>query len=195
MHGRAWGREEAIAALERPTRRESQDPEALWDHLHLAIGSTVADVGAGTGFFALPAARRVGAEGKVYAIDLSTELVGLIGERARAQDLPQLVEVQSTLERIPLPSAIADVVLLANVLHDIPDSTLAEAVRLLEPEGRLVNLDWKKEETPGGPPVGVRLSPEDASERLADAGLEVVESWEFGPFHYALLLRRRSTSR
>lgn len=195
MHGRAWGREEAIAALESPTRRESQDPEALWDHLHLAPGSTVADVGAGTGFFALPAARRVGAEGKVYAIDLSTELVGLIGERARAQDLPQLVEVQSTLERIPLPSAIADVVLLANVLHDIPNSTLAEAVRLLKPEGRFVNLDWKKEETPGGPPVGVRLSPEDASERLADAGLEVVESWEFGPFHYALLLRRRSTSR
>jgi ubiquinone/menaquinone biosynthesis C-methylase UbiE len=97
--------------------------------------------------------------------------------------------LQSTVTSIPLPDAVADVVLLANVLHDIPDPTLAEAVRLLKPLGRLVNVDWKKSKTPGGPPPRIRLTPEAAGRRFARHGLRTEETWEFGPWHYALLLR------
>ncbi|MEM0129406.1 MAG: methyltransferase domain-containing protein [Thermoplasmata archaeon] len=190
MHGRAWSREEAVAVLESPDRRATQNPVALWDAVGLRPGETVVDVGAGTGFFALPAAERVGPEGRVYAVDLSAELVALIEERARRRGLPAVRVVQSTPDRIPLPDRIADVVLLANVLHDIPRSTLTEAVRLLRADGRMVNVDWKKAETPGGPPVEVRLSPAEAVERLRAAGLVVKRQWEIGPYHYALLLHR-----
>jgi ubiquinone/menaquinone biosynthesis C-methylase UbiE len=190
MVGRGWTKEEAVAALEAPDRAATQDPEALWTHVGLKVGETVAEVGAGTGFFARVAARRVGTGGRVYAIDLSPELVELLRERRDQDGMPQLIPVQSTLTSIPLESAIADVVLLANVLHDIPPSTTSEAVRLLRPDGRFVNLDWKKVETPMGPPLSVRLTPEEAARRLEAEGLETVDRWEVGPWHYGILLRR-----
>ena len=194
MARRAWSREEAIRTLESPARRATQDPEQLWDRVGLGPGETVVDVGAGTGFFAIPAARRVGSEGHVYAVDLSEELVELLSERADQEGLAQLSPVRNSVGAIPLPSALADVVLLANVLHDIPASTLREAVRLLKPQGRFVNLDWKKEETPGGPPLEIRMTPAEAAALLAPHGLSTVERWEVGPWHYALLLRQAPAS-
>jgi ubiquinone/menaquinone biosynthesis C-methylase UbiE len=190
LAGRAWTRKEALGALEAPERRQSQDPEVLWTRVGLKLGATVVDVGAGTGFFAVAAARRVGPEGRVYAADLSDELVELLRERRDRESLPQLLPLRNTLTSIPLPSAVADVVLLANVLHDIPESTLTEAVRLVKLRGRFVNVDWKKEETPGGPPLEIRLTPDEAEQLLEKHGLETVERWEFGPWHYALVLRR-----
>ena len=165
----------------------------VWDHARLTTGETVVDLGAGTGFFALVAARRVGAVGRVYAVDTSEELVGLLRERRTQEGLPQLVPVLSTPGTIPLRSNIADALLLANVLHDVPSSTVAEAVRLLRPGGRVINVDWKKEDTPGGPPFELRLRPEDAAARFAEHGLELDGVWELGPWHYGLTLHRPET--
>lgn len=190
---RGWSRAEALAWLESPDRRATQDPDRVWDRAGLKPGETVVEVGAGTGYFAVSAARRVGASGRVYAVDISGELVELLHERRSSEQLPQLVPVRSTTESIPIESGVADVLLLANVLHDIPPSTLSEAVRLLRPAGRAVNVDWKKEETPGGPPLGIRMTPAEASALLSEHGLTEVDRWELGPWHYGLTLRRAST--
>ncbi len=188
--GRGWTRADALAIFEAPDRRSTQDPAKLWTRVGLRPGQTVVDLGAGTGYFAAEAARRVGPEGRVYAVDLSTDMLDLLRERRDREAMPQLYPVQSTVDSIPLESGLADVVLLANVLHDVPPATVSEAVRLLKPDGRLVNVDWKKTDTPGGPPLPIRLSPAEATRRLKRAGLETVESWEFGPWHYGILLRR-----
>jgi SAM-dependent methyltransferase len=131
----------------------------------------------------------------VYAVDISRELVDYIASRSREEHLPQLATVESTVATIPLPSGIADVVLLATVLHDISASTVAEAVRLLRPSGRLIDLDWKKVDEPVGPPLTIRLSPAEATVLLAHHGLHVVDSWDPGPAHYALALSRAPTKR
>lgn len=191
---RGWTREEALARLDAPERHRAQDPDRMWQKAGLASGETVADVGAGTGFYALPAARIVGAEGRVYAIDLSEELVALLAERRDAQRLPWLQPVHCSAEHIPLDAGIADVVLLANVLHDLPPRMIAEAARLLRPSGRLVNVDWHRRATEAGPPLEIRLTPEAAASRLAELGLKEAERWEIGETHYAGLFRpaRRS---
>jgi ubiquinone/menaquinone biosynthesis C-methylase UbiE len=181
--------------LESPARRASQDPEEVWKRVGLRPGDVVADVGAGTGFFAFPAAARVGRSGHVYAIDLSSDLVDLLRTRRDEESLPQLHPIRNTVSSIPLPSAVADVVLLANVLHDFPPSTITEAVRLLKPEGRLVNIDWKKQSTPSGPPLSIRLSPDQAAGLLGKRGFQEVDRWEFGPWHYGLILRRSPRNR
>lgn len=167
------------------------DPDAVWKEVGLLPGSVVVEVGAGTGFFAFPAARRVGPTGKVYAVDISRELVDLLRERAVSEHLPQVEAVESSATSIPLPSGLADVVLMATVLHDVPGSTVAEAVRLLRPGGTFVNLDWEIWESPMGPPLEIRLTPEQAAERLAEAGLGLERSWKVGPYHYGQVLRRR----
>lgn len=176
--------------LDDPGRVANQDPERFWRRVGLRPGMVVADVGAGTGFYAFPAAEQVGPTGRVYAVDVSSELVELIGERAAERRIGTVVAVRSTPTKIPLASSIADVVLLANLLHGIPPATVDEAIRLARPGGRLVNVDWKKQPTPGGPPVEHRLSSEEAARVLEGHGLRLTDSFDVGPYHYALVFER-----
>lgn len=187
---RPWSRQEAIDTLEAVDRVGVLDPVSFWDRAGLRPGASVVDAGSGTGYFAVPAARKVGIEGHVYAVDISRELVDYIAGRSRDGHLPQLAAVESTVDTIPLPSGIADVVLLATVLHDISSATVAEAVRLLRPSGRLIDLDWRKVDQPEGPPLEIRLSPSEATALLAHHGLRGVDSWEPGPLHYALVFSK-----
>ncbi|MGC2788969.1 MAG: class I SAM-dependent methyltransferase [Thermoplasmata archaeon] len=192
MHEAVWTREQAIAALEDPTRSASEDPQALWQRAGLAEGMSVAEVGAGSGFYSFPASDLAGSSGRVVAIDVSAELVEMMRERARAEHRLNLEVRLSEPGRIPLPDAIADRVLLANVLHGIPPATVKEAVRLLRPGGRLIDLDWKKEPTSRGPPVAHRLAASVARRTLERYGLRAVEEWDAGPYHYVVMLEKPS---
>ena len=153
------------------------------------------DVGAGSGFFSFPAARAVGPSGRVFAVDISRELVEMVRERCVELDLRNVQAVLSTQQRIPIEDAIADVVLLANVLHGLSPLTLDEAVRLLRPGGRLVDVDWKKTATEEGPPVAHRLSETEASRALSGRGLHRRRSFELGPSHYVLVFERPPPAR
>ncbi len=199
MHESVWHRAEAVAWLDDPTRRGREDPETLWDRTGLAPGMTVVDVGAGTGYYDWSASDRVGATGCVYAVDVSPELVALVRERARAQGRRNVRAVRSRPDRIPLPGRVADRVLLANLLHGVAPTTVREAVRLLRPGGRLLDVDWAKRPTPNGPPVEHRLSATEARRALEAYGLRALTTAPHGPEHYVVILEKpaglRSRSR
>jgi SAM-dependent methyltransferase len=195
MHEQRWSRARALEVLEGPERTREQDPRRLWRQVGLARGQTVVDVGAGSGFFTFPAAEAVGPTGRVFAADVSPDLVELIRERAAERGLAQVTPVLSTPDRLPVASGVAHVVLLANVLHGIPPSTVREAVRTLRPDGRLVNIDWKRAPTPGGPPVEHRLTEAEATRALEGHGLRRIASDSLGPSHYLLVFERGSTRR
>jgi ubiquinone/menaquinone biosynthesis C-methylase UbiE len=190
MNEASWSRADAVTVLDSPERRSSQDPDRLWRRVGLKLGETVVDVGAGSGFYAFPAAAAVGPTGRVYAVDVSRELVELVRERAASRNVPNVEAVLSTPTHIPIEDAVADVAILANVLHGIPSKTVEETVRVLRPGGRLVNVDWKKESTPEGPPVRHRLTAAEATVTLSAHGLASVDSFELGPYHYVLVFER-----
>lgn len=192
MHEAVWTREQALAVLEGPERRGSENPRTLWTRVGLRAGMTLVDVGAGTGYYSLPACERVGPTGRVYAVDVSGPLVQLLRERAVGR--PNLTVVRSRPSRIPLANGIADRVLLANLLHGVPPQTVAEAVRITRPGGRLVDVDWRKEPTEWGPPVAHRLSAAEAGGVLEGYGLTVVHASPFGPAHYVVVGEKRSPS-
>jgi SAM-dependent methyltransferase len=190
MHEATWSRADAVAVLDAPERRSNQDPDLLWRRVGLKPGDIVVDIGAGSGFFTFPAATAVGPNGRVYAVDVSRELVELIRERAESAQVRNVEPVLSSPSRIPIEDATADVVMLADVLHGLPPKTLDEAVRLLRPGGRLVDVDWKKRSTPEGPPVEHRLSVPEATGALRERGLTRVDSFDLGPSHYVLVFER-----
>lgn len=190
-----WSRAEAVARSDGPGRIRRREAEELWDLVGLAETETVVEVGAGVGDFSFPAARRVGPHGCVYAVDVSRDLLGVLTNRlAGAGPLP-LTGVQSTPDRIPLASRIADVVLLANLFCDAPAGTIREAVRLLKVGGRFVVVDWERRASAGGPPVSVRLSRARARAWLLAAGLHPVAERAFGRSRYILVATRSSPAR
>lgn len=186
-HELGWSRQQALGRLETPERLRSHENRQLWEMVGLDRGERVVDVGAGTGYFAFAAGRVVGRHGRVWAVDVSPELIDLIGERRVRWRLPQVHPVLSRVERIPLATGSADAVLMANLLHGAPPSTLSESARLVRDGGRFVVVDWDKEGTGHGPPLRRRLSPAEASGRLATVGLTTVAHGRLGSDHYVLV--------
>lgn len=174
--------------LHDPERRAWQDPDRILPALGLAEGMTVADVGCGTGFFALPAARLVGASARVYGVDMQEAMLWTLLDRVREAGVTNVMPVPSLEEVIPLPDDHVDFALLVNALHEVKgDGALLEVHRVLRPAGRFGVVDWKKEEMERGPPVDHRVSLEEAKTRLRRNGFQG-ETVEVGPFHYGLRL-------
>lgn len=176
------------ALLDTKERRSFQNPEQILERAGIKCGMNVADIGAGTGFFSIPAAKIVGSEGKVYAVDIQSEMLAKLGEKARMEGAENIQSVPSKENEIPLRSESMDAALLIDVFHELEgDATLREAHRLLKEEGKLVVVDWKKEATPHGPPIEERLSEDEAKQKLEKAGFEFERSFETGPYHYGLI--------
>ncbi len=169
-----------------------QNPEEVLDALGLRPGQTLIDLGCGDGFFTIPAARRVGEAGAVYALDASPEAIQIVARKASQEQLRNVKVELGDAEQEVLCPRCADVLLLANVLHDFahPLKVLANARQMLKPDGVLADLDWKKEESQvHGPPYARRLSQAEAAALLAEGGFRVFKNTLSGPFHYLLLAR------
>lgn len=171
-----------------PERRALLDPGAFLDLIAVAPGSTVADIGAGPGFFTAPLAERVGPTGRVIALDVSPAMV----ERLREQPLPPHVDVRVSREHsLPVDPGTVDVALLAFVLHELEDAPrlLADVRRILAPAGRLVVLEWVPRDEPMGPPRHERISASDAARALTRSGFVVAQQGSVNPSNYFLVAR------
>lgn len=152
--------------LERPERHQLLKPLATLQRFGVRTGMTVADLGAGTGFFARSAAELVGTTGRVYAVDMAPDMLAFMKS---AGIPPQVHPVLSEEYRVPLPAGIADVVFIAFTVHETPDVPrfLAEAARLTAPGGRIVILEWKKQQEELGPEMEERLAEEELLLQIA----------------------------
>ena len=156
-----------------PARLALLPPGAFLDAVGVCAGSTVADIGAGPGYFTRALAERVGDQGRVIALDVSPEMV----RRLEAADLPPQVEVRLSQENcLPVESGSVDLALLAFVLHELSDPVefLREVRRTLAPGGQLVLLEWVPQEEMMGPPLEERVTSTWAAEVLAQSGLRTV---------------------
>ncbi|MFH1651643.1 MAG: class I SAM-dependent methyltransferase [Chloroflexota bacterium] len=170
-------------------RRKWQDPEAVLKGIGLKAGSVFLDLGCGGGFFALPAARLVGPEGRVYGIDVNGEAVRELGKLAAKEGLKNIELTVGKAEEVLLCDGCGDIAFCGIVLHDFadPGKVLVNARKMLKPSGMLANLDWKKEPGTMGPPFPKRFSPEYASGLIAGAGFRVSSIRDAGPHHYLII--------
>jgi len=177
---------------EDPERRKWQDPDEILSSIGLMPGMVFVDMGCGDGYFALPAAKRVGHRGKVYANDIDAAAVERLRQRAAQEGLGNLVAEAKEAEETVACEGCADVVFFGIDLHDFRDAAhvLANAKKMLRPEGKLVDLDWKDQPMPFGPPLEKRFSVDKARNLIVSAGLRIVSVQDSGPYHYLIIAMR-----
>ena len=192
MHDRCFPASQA-QRLEDPARLEWLPPAEVLSVLNIASGETVADIGAGTGYFTLPMAVRTGEKGVVFAVDAQEEMFEWIRKKMGSAGQDNIRLVRADAASTTLPGASCDLVFMANVWHEFPDrkAVLAEALRVLKPSGRVAILDWRPDvEREAGPPLEHRISVESCTQELKDAGFQSIAWNNVGAYSWMVTATR-----
>ncbi len=170
-------------------RRSWYDTEDILSAITVKPGAVCADLGCGTGEFTFLLARRVGMEGRVYAIDVSVAALDLLKVKKPGMNI---VTLRAELTDTRLPAASCDLVLLAFSLSGTLDhgGVLAEAARLLKPDGRLAVVEWRPVPPPPGPPIDRRIRSDRMQRLLENHGFVAMQRLREGAVYYTLLAQK-----
>lgn len=180
-------------------RLEDPDRQQLFpvDHILSIAGvkpkMTVADIGVGTGYFAIPIAKLI-APLPLYGVDVSPEMLAYLRNKLAQPAMPKNIQLSNgEATATNLPDACCDVVLLSAVWHEIDETAaaLAEFERILRPGGRLVLIDWSPEGVrPPGPPLEHRISLATVRDTLARSNWKTVRAEEINSSIYLAVAQR-----
>jgi ubiquinone/menaquinone biosynthesis C-methylase UbiE len=168
------------------------DPATNLAKLGLTDGMKIADIGAGSGFYSIEAARRVGSSGRVFAIDIQKELLDRLHNAAAAQHINNVEVIWANAEKIggtKIREATIDRVIVSNILFqlDKPEDFALEMKRILKPGGKILVVDWS-EVSALGPH---NLFPQMKAETMfAKNGFVLEQTFNAGDHHYGLVLKR-----
>ena len=178
--------------LERPEREQEENPEGALDALNLKAGMIVADVGAGSGYMSLKLAKRVGPTGKVYAEDVQPQMLQQVRANAAKAKAENVVTVQGSYTDPMLPKGQIDLVLLVDVYHEFsePQKMLRGIRASLKPDGRLVLLEYRKED----PKIPIReehkMTVAEVRTELEAEGFHLAQVIETLPRQHILILTK-----
>lgn len=170
-------------------------PEQIIEQLNLKHGSRVADLGAGSGFYSLAAARAIGDKGKVYAIDIQKDLSERLKKEANRQGFFNIETLWGNVEKMGgthLKDELVDLVIAANLLfqledkHDFP----LEVKRILKPNGKVLVVDWLDSFRGMGPAPHYVFTAAKARELFERVGFTFDRQIRAGERHWGMLFRK-----
>jgi ubiquinone/menaquinone biosynthesis C-methylase UbiE len=174
-------------------RKQQHNPQSILNKAGATKGMIMADLGSGPGFFTIPMAQATGEKGLVYAVDSDqTMLNGLKENIAKSEVNPNTIKiVNSDVCHTGIPKESVDLVLFANVLHEVEDrkAFFQEVRSISKPTACIVDVDWKKVQTEYGPPIKDRLSEDEANRVLTENGFSLIKQIDIGPYHYELICK------
>jgi predicted methyltransferase len=182
------GAEKWAQVFDDPARDAWQKPHEVLQALKLAPDATVADIGSGTGYFAVRFAHMV-PNGRVYGVDAEPDMVRYLAERAKREGLANLTAVTAKPNDPGIPSAV-DLVILVDTYHHIParEQYFRNLQKSLKPGGRLAIIDFTLD-SPVGPPKRARIPADTVKKELARAGYVLDREHAFLPNQYFLVFR------
>jgi predicted methyltransferase len=182
------GAEHWAKVFDDPKRDAWQKPHEVISALKLAPDAAVADIGAGTGYFAVRFAHML-SKGRVYGVDLEPDMVKYLAERAKKENLANLTAVAGAAADPHIPTPV-DLVILVDVYHHIDKrgDYFRKLQAALKPGGRVAVIDFRMD-APSGPPKNARIAPERVKAEMKGAGYALAEEHEFLPNQYFLIFR------
>lgn len=176
-------------------RREFVDPDVLVDLIGLASGTSVADFGAGAGFFSIPLAHVVGLEGTVYAVDINPNNLSIIRGKANHEGvLESITLLEANVETgkgLEIKPHSLDAVVLSSVLSqfEAKAEVVQTAIRLLKPGGLLVIFEWHQRDMLLGPAPKARIAKESVINQLFEGkpAVRLERDVDAGFYHYCLI--------
>jgi uncharacterized protein (TIGR01244 family) len=177
--------------FESPDRDAWQHPDWVLDQLRLNPGQTVADVGAGSGYFSRRIARRVGSEGRVFAVDIDPEMLAFTANLAARAGITNIDTIRVDPGGGPglAPSSV-DLIFICNTLHHIRNrpTYYPKLIEALRPGGRIVVIDFYKRDLPVGPrDLDHKLAKARVRAEFTKAGLFIQQDLEGLPYQYFLI--------
>ena len=181
-----------MGRLDTDSRRKLIPPDTLISMININEGDTVLDVGAGTGYFAIPALEYVGSNGKVIAADISQEMLTELRRKLPA-DSKNLSTIRCDADKIPLPDKTADKILMAFVFHEFGDKKqyLCEIGRLVKGNGQIIIVEWEKVQSPMGPPLDDRISYSELMHIAESAGFLATRYNKINEDQYLVILEKK----
>jgi len=180
------GAEKWAYVFDDPKRDAWQKPHEVIQALALKPDAVIADIGSGTGYFAVRLASMV-PKGRVYGVDVEPEMVNYLAERARREKRGNVVALAGAPDDPRLPEK-ADLILMVDVFHHIDERSryFRKLTGYLKPGGRIVIIDFTLE-SPEGPPPPARIAPERVVAELKGAGYTLAKQHRFLPNQYFLI--------
>jgi len=178
-----------IGTLEDPKRDAYQKPHEVVHALNLKSGEVIADIGAGSGYFTFHLARHVGDKGKVYAVDISPDMILHINRRIRELKANNIVTLLADPDDPLLPDRSVNRFFFSDSWHHIENQTkyLSLMKKMLKPGGEVVMIDFHKKDLPVGPPMNMKIAREDLIKQLDGNGYRLTKEHTFLPCQYFLV--------
>lgn len=186
--GRFENAQQWSSRFDSPARDAWQKPDDVLAALAPARNAVIAEIGPGTGYFAVRLARAA-PDGRVYGADIEPEMVGHLARRAKEERLANLIAIQASRDSPALPEAV-DLVLLVNVqgLMVNPGDYFQRLRKSLRPGARVAIIAWKPD-SPGGAPLQMRVPAGQVQSDMARQGFAQVAAHDFLPYQYFLVFQ------
>ena len=174
--------------LDRSERQREENTDLAIRLLMLKPGMTVADIGAGTGYYSIRVAKQIGPSGRVLAVDIQPEMLQLLKANAHKAKLDNISTILGSESDPKLPERAVDLIIMVDVYHELgsPQAVVRRLRRSLRPDGRLVLLEYRQED----PNVPIRpehkMSVSQVRAEIQPEGFRFVESVEKLPWQHMI---------
>lgn len=172
--------------LDNPRRREMLPVDEIVKEIGIKENERFADVGCGIGYFSIPIADKIKDSGIVYALDIESEMLEEVEQRAKEQGLSNIDTIKTKEYDFKLKSEVASKVLICTVIHEVEDKIkfVNEAYRIMQKQGKIAIIEWIKEDMDWGPPKSHRIAADEITKVLTACSLKKINYMQLNQYFY-----------
>jgi ubiquinone/menaquinone biosynthesis C-methylase UbiE len=185
---------QAAGWLERPEREEEEAPSKVIELLKVRKGDVIADIGAGSGYYTFRLAELTGPKGRIYAVDIQPEMLTILRKGIKKRGAHNVEPIQGTVIDPHLPAGSCDLIIMVDVYHEFshPWEMTRKMVEALKPDGRLVFVEYRKEDRKVPIKEVHKMSKMQVLKEMAPHAVRWVETNSALPWQHVIVFQKKT---